>query len=89
VTKISQFGVLTALSTITMGCAPIPPLPVELKTQSAGQTGCVPDAIEVSKGQFVPGGYMWNATCNGKKYLCTDLSSGAKSAQVSCAPAPQ
>ena len=60
-----------------------------LKSQSAGQTGCVPDSIEVSKPQGVTGGYMWNATCNGKKYLCTTLVSGKNSNQVSGALASQ
>lgn len=60
-----------------------------LKAESAGQTGCAPDAIEVSTPQGVTGGIMWNATCNGKKYLCTDLSSGKNASQVSCALAAQ
>ena len=58
-----------------------------LKAESAGQTGCVPSAIDVSKPQAVTGGLMWTATCAGKQYLCTDLSAGQKSGQVSCAPA--
>jgi hypothetical protein len=60
-----------------------------MKAMSAGQTGCVPDAIEVSNPQGVSGGLMWNATCNGKKYLCTVLDSGKNSAQTSCALAAQ
>jgi hypothetical protein len=59
--------------------------PDRLKAMSAGQTGCVPDAIEVSNPQGVSGGFMWNATCNGRKYLCTTLASGKNSAQSSCA----
>jgi hypothetical protein len=32
---------------------------------------------------------MWNATCSDKKYLCTAISSGKTSDQVSCAVAAQ
>jgi len=72
------------LLTATTGC--VPSLGV-LQTESAGQTGCVPESIGVSNGRMVNGGYLWNASCNGKTYLCTDLSSGPKSGQVSCAVA--
>jgi hypothetical protein len=80
-----RLAILAPIVAILAGCIS----PDLLKAQSAGQTGCVPDAIEVSKPQGVTGGYMWNATCNGKKYLCTTLSSGKSSSQVSCALAPQ
>ncbi len=84
--NISRSALLAAVCAITLACAPSPAM---LKTQAAGHTGCVPDVIEVSGLQPVTGGYMWNATCDGKKYLCTDLMSGNKSAEVSCAPAAQ
>jgi len=83
---ISRYAILTAVCAITLSCTPSPAL---LKTQAAGHTGCVPDAIEVSGLQPVRGGYMWNATCGGTKYLCTDLMSGKNSAEVSCASAAQ
>ena len=60
--------------------------PDRLKAMSAGQTGCVPDAIEVSNPQGGSGGFMRNATCNGRKcHSCTTLASGKNSAQSSCA----
>jgi hypothetical protein len=78
-------AILAPIVAISAGCMS----PDLLKAQSAGQTGCTPDVIEVSKPQAVTDGYMWNATCNGKKYLCTALGSGKNSSQVSCAPASQ
>jgi hypothetical protein len=80
-----RLAILAPIVAISASCVS----PDQLKAQSAGQTGCVPNAIEVSSPQGVAGGYMWNATCNGKKYLCTTLSSGKNSSQVSCALAPQ
>jgi hypothetical protein len=80
-----RLATLAPIVAVLAGCATSD----VLKAQSAGQTGCVPDAIEVSKPQAVTNGYMWDATCGGKKYLCTDLGAGAKSSQVSCALAAQ
>jgi hypothetical protein len=56
----------------------------QLKTISAGHTGCTPDQITITKTQqgFHWGdSEMWNATCNGKVYLCS--GSGQS---YSCAP---
>jgi hypothetical protein len=57
-----------------------------LKTLSAGHTGCSPDQITISNrtetGGFLKTGQMWNATCNGKVYLC----SGVPEREFSCAP---
>ena len=75
---------VAALSVVTTACVPSVAV---LQTESAGQTGCVPESIGVSNGRMVNVGYLWNASCNGKTYLCTDLSSGPKSGQVSCAVA--
>jgi hypothetical protein len=83
--NVFRLAILAPLFAVSTSCAS----PGQLKADSAGQTGCLPDAIEVSSPQEVTGGYMWNATCSGKKYLCTALSSGTKSSQVSCAPAAQ
>jgi hypothetical protein len=80
-----RLAMLAAIAAISAGCIS----PNLLKSQSAGQTGCAPDAIEVTQPQGITGGYMWNAICSGKKYLCTALSSGKSSAQVSCALATQ
>lgn len=77
-------AVLATACANLVGCLPATSL---LRTWSAGQTGCVPDAIEVSGSKAVVGGVMWNATCNGKRYLCTNLGTGTNSDQVSCAVA--
>lgn len=82
---IHKLGILAAIAAVSAACVS----PARLQSQSAGQTGCAPDAIEVTQPQGITGGYMWNATCSGKKYLCTALSSGKSSAQVSCAVAAQ
>jgi uncharacterized oligopeptide transporter (OPT) family protein len=53
-----------------------------LKLISAGHTGCTPDKLTISNVQGF--GSMWNATCNGKIYLCSGVAAG-KSADFSCA----
>jgi hypothetical protein len=81
-----RLAILAAIVAISASCVVSPD---RMKAMSAGQTGCLPDAIEVANLQGVTGGYMWNATCNDKKYLCTALVSGRNSSQVSCALAAQ
>jgi hypothetical protein len=56
-----------------------------LKLISAGHTGCSPDRLTISNVQSR--GFLWNATCNGKTYLCSGLATGKSSAEYSCAPA--
>jgi hypothetical protein len=51
-----------------------------LQHVSAGFTGCTPENNVISNVKGL--GATWNATCNGKKYLCTSLNN-----QTSCAPA--
>jgi hypothetical protein len=46
----------------------------ELKLISAGHTGCTPEQLTVSNVRNL--GTIWNATCNGKTYLCSRNSSG-------------
>jgi len=57
----------------------------QLKLISAGHTGCTPDNITISNVGSL--GSIWNATCNGKTYLCTGVETGKSSAEFSCAPA--
>ena len=56
-----------------------------LKLISGGHTGCTPDHLTISNVQGL--GSMWNATCNGKTYLCSGVATGKSSAEFSCAPA--
>jgi hypothetical protein len=81
-----RLAILAPIVAILASCAVSPD---RMKAMSAGQTGCLPDAIEVANLQGVTGGFMWNATCNDKRYLCTALVSGKNSSQVSCALAAQ
>jgi hypothetical protein len=64
----------------------------ELKTASAGHTGCAPDRITISNHQrsgVLGSNETWNATCAGKVYLCSGIPSGKNSEEYSCAPAVQ
>jgi hypothetical protein len=54
-----------------------------LKLISAGHTGCTPDQLTISNIQGP--GSMWNATCNGKVYLCSGVPTGKSSSEFSCA----
>ena len=56
----------------------------QLKLISAGHTGCTPEQLTISNVQGL-GATMWNATCNGKTYLCSGVSTGKSSADYSCA----
>jgi hypothetical protein len=56
----------------------------ELKLISAGHTGCTPEQLTISNVQG-PGATLWNATCNGKTYLCSAYATGKSSGDYSCA----
>jgi hypothetical protein len=84
--KTRKLIFLVAVCAMSTGCAIAP---ATLKSMSAGQIGCVPDAISVTAPTGITGGLMWNATCSDNKYLCTAISSGKTSDQVSCAVAAQ
>jgi hypothetical protein len=60
-----------------------------LKAITAGHTGCTPEQTTISNVQhsFFSSVGMWNATCNGKTYLCSVVATGKSSADYSCAPA--
>ena len=63
----------------------------QLKTVSAGHTGCTPDQLTISNHQTTALGRneTWNATCNGKVYLCSGVVTGKSSEDFSCAPVAQ
>jgi hypothetical protein len=60
-----------------------------LKTVSAGYVGCPASQIRITN-RARPGvvgtSETWNATCNGKVYLCSGVDA---TGQYSCAPAAQ
>ena len=49
---------------------------------SAGKIGCPPEEIIITNDREIHGGWYWEATCNGKKYICT-----GNATSTSCAPA--
>lgn len=57
-----------------------------LKLISAGHTGCLPDANDISNVSLnTDGSGIWNATCKGQTYLCTAVGSVGNSEAFSCA----
>ena len=85
--KVLRLFALPALVLIAIpGCAITTD---HLKTVSAGHTGCTPDQITISNRTHV--GVVgtdetWNATCNGKVYMCSGTDA---TGQYSCTPAAQ
>lgn len=76
VSSIALVGATACVSTTDM-----------LKTASAGHTGCAPEQLTISNLRGSGGGLIWNATCNGKVYLCSQVVTGKSDAEYSCAPA--
>jgi hypothetical protein len=94
-----QFGaVATVLVTLAFiaGCvslsapAKLSAIESDLQLASAGHTGCLPRDNEISNSSVSLGGTgTWNATCKGRIYLCSAVSSGNQAFEFSCAPAAQ
>jgi hypothetical protein len=59
----------------------------DLKAVSAGHIGCAPEQMTISNRRASGGVLLWDATCNGKTYLCSQVINGKSSAEYSCAPA--
>jgi hypothetical protein len=76
--------VAVTLATLT-GASGCVSLPDKLKTISAGHTGCEPEQLVISAIRNEPTGTLWNATCNGKTYLCSAVQNGKSSDEYSCA----
>jgi hypothetical protein len=74
---------------LTSGCTALANSPMvinQLKTRSAGFTGCAVDANVITNvNGNADGSGTWNATCQGKVYLCSIGSSSAPT--YSCAVA--
>src|ERR1700676_3362226 len=59
----------------------------DLQLASAGHTGCLPSENEISDVNVLHEGTgTWNATCKGRIYLCSAVSSGNQVLEYSCAP---
>jgi hypothetical protein len=84
---MSRIGVLAVLLSVS-GCTALANSPLvtrQLKIVSAGHTGCLPDDNELTNiNASGDGSGTWNATCKGKVYLCSGVSS-AGSESYSCA----
>lgn len=77
--------------TCTTGCvyvsAQSPIVTSRLQLISAGHTGCTPADNAISNVDAKPDGSgTWNATCQGRQYLCSAVASIDKSESFSCAP---
>ena len=80
-------ALLIAFAAGACGCASVPE---KLKTVSAGYTGCRPEENELSNVVAKPDGSgTWNATCKGKTYLCSAISTLDDSESFHCAPVAQ
>jgi hypothetical protein len=89
-TQWKNAGLISAMLLLS-GCVPVtvntPGIPDELQTISAGHTGCLPAQNDLSNVKFAGADTTWNATCNGKVYLCTGVSDLSNAHSYSCAPA--
>jgi hypothetical protein len=94
-THASRVIAVIPLLAIAAGCTPLsvksPILVKRMQLISAGHTGCLPDDNEISNvTPAFEGHVIWNATCKGKVYLCTEVSSALGGGEsFSCAPAVQ
>lgn len=59
---------------------------VSLRAASAGQIGCKSGDIEISDEDEGWSSHTWTATCRGRSYSCSLVSTGIESGQVSCSP---
>jgi hypothetical protein len=87
---MSRISPLSAIFLGLTGCASVANSALvvkHLKIVSAGHTGCLPDENEISNVKSDPDGSgTWNATCNGRVYLCSAVASVGNSESYNCAP---
>lgn len=76
-----------ALAALLGGCAISWPTSTHTQAAAAGYTGCQPETNEISNVKETVGRLQWNATCQGKRYLCSEVVDGNGRWQYSCAPA--
>ena len=91
VERISVAAITLAAAT---GCTPLaansPLILDRLQMVRAGHTGCLPSAKSISNVKMnLDGSGLWNATCNGRTYLCSAVGSNGGSESFSCAPVAQ
>jgi hypothetical protein len=89
---VTVLGLLSGCATTSATPKPKGPLVAaemqRLQIASAGYTGCMPTDNAISNDGIVLTGEVWNATCNGKVYLCSAIAWTGDwgSATMSCAP---
>jgi hypothetical protein len=78
---------------MSAGCVPVnvnaPDIQNQLKTISAGHTGCPPEENALSDVADRGNTVTWNASCRGKVYLCSGVSDASSARTYSCAPVAQ
>jgi hypothetical protein len=75
--KIVFLGIVLAS---LAGCSDLP-------EASAGRIGCSPNDIKISDEHGGPNkSKTWIATCNGKRYVCSEVKTGKDMSDISCAP---
>ncbi|HEX2879512.1 MAG TPA: hypothetical protein VHO25_08235, partial [Polyangiaceae bacterium] len=57
---------------------------VSLQAASSGQIGCSEDEITITDDDVGWSSRTWTATCRGKRFFCTAVSTGKDSSQVNC-----
>ena len=59
----------------------------DLPEASAGRIGGSPSDIKISDEHGGPNkSKTWIATCNGKRYVCSEVKTGKDMSDISCAP---
>ncbi len=77
-----------AACTVNGALAHSPQVRQGMQIVSAGHTGCVPAANQISAVHLgLDGSGTWQATCAGKTYLCSAFLGVNSSESYSCAPA--
>lgn len=90
-----HIAILATAVAVATGCAAhmrasSPIILKRLQLVSAGHTGCLPEANEISNVTLsFDGSGIWNATCKATTYLCTTVGSVGSSESFSCAPVAQ
>lgn len=87
--RVSTAATLISVTTAACATAPVlsPFMQSQLQLVSAGHTGCLPSENEISNSTVNKSGVgTWNATCQGRVFLCAAVSSGPEVIEYSCAP---
>lgn len=93
ITSKIGLALLAASALLLPACVPAelahsPMVTSGLQMISAGHTGCLPADNAISNTKMnLDGSGTWNATCNGRLYLCSAFKGVNPSDSYSCAPA--